>query len=68
MEKLILRCGRYVPPATGSAEERLRLLERYLARLTEELERLPAEWGAVAIEAAQIGTDAVVAGKEAAYE
>lgn len=38
MAKLTLRCGRFIPPAAGDTEGRLRSLERYLARLTEELE------------------------------
>lgn len=47
MEKLILRCGRYMPPASGDAEARVRLLERYVARLSEELERLLGETAGV---------------------
>lgn len=38
MAKLTLRCGRFIPPAAGDTEGRLRSMERYLARLTEELE------------------------------
>ena len=45
MEKLILKCGRYVSPAVGDSDGRVRLMERYLARLTEELEYTVAEIG-----------------------
>lgn len=43
MEKLILRCGRYVPSEEGDALLRLRALEAYVARLTEEMEHLLAQ-------------------------
>ncbi len=43
MEKLILKCGRYIPPAAGDAESRVKSLETYLARLTQELEFLVGE-------------------------
>jgi len=43
MEKLILSCGRYIPSAAGNAETRIRAMEAYLARLSEELEVLLSE-------------------------
>lgn len=43
MEKLILKCGRYIPPVAGDAESRVKSLETYLARLTQELEFLVGE-------------------------
>lgn len=43
MEKLILSCGRFIPPAAGEAELRVKLLESYLAKLSEELEFLVKE-------------------------
>ncbi len=43
MERLILRCGRYVPAADGDATARMRAMEAYLARLTDELEHLLAQ-------------------------
>ena len=43
MEKLILQCGRYVPSDEGDALLRVRALEAYIARLTEELEHLLAQ-------------------------
>lgn len=43
MEKLILPCGRFIPPAAGEAELRVKLMEGYLAKLTEELEFLMKE-------------------------
>ena len=43
MEKLILKCGRYVPQAAGDTETRVRAVEAYLAVLTEELELLVGE-------------------------
>ena len=53
MEKLILRCGRYVPPTVADAETRVRLLERYLARLSEELEHMVGELEAAGSPAAE---------------
>lgn len=53
MEKLILRCGRFIPRASGNTEQRVAYMEAYLGRLTEELEHLlgemdrPAEAGTV---------------------
>ena len=43
MEKLILSCGRYIPLAAGNSEARVRAMEAYLARLSEELELLLGE-------------------------
>lgn len=38
MERLKLTCGRYLPAAMGSSEERLAALEEYVVRLAAELE------------------------------
>ena len=43
MEKLILSCGRYIPLSAGDAESRVRAMESYLARMSEELEVLLGE-------------------------
>ncbi len=43
MEKLILKCGRFVPSGSGSVEQRVAHIETYLGRLTEELEHLLGE-------------------------
>ena len=43
MEKLILSCGRYIPLAAGDSDTRIRAMEDYLARLSEEMETLLAE-------------------------
>ena len=43
MEKLILKCGRFVPSASESMEQRVARMEAYLGRLTEELEHLLGE-------------------------
>lgn len=43
MDKLILPCGRYIPRFAGDTEIRLRAMEAYLARLSEELEVLLGE-------------------------
>ena len=45
MEKLILSCGRYIPLSAGDAESRVRAMESYLARMSEELEVLLGEMG-----------------------
>ena len=43
MEKLILACGRYIPPSSENLEFRVRAVEAYLTRLSEELEILVGE-------------------------
>jgi hypothetical protein len=43
MEKLILKCGRYIPSAAADTESRVKGMEAYLSRLTEELEFLMGE-------------------------
>ena len=43
MEKLILKCGRYIPSAAADTESRVRGMEAYLSKLTEELEFLMGE-------------------------
>lgn len=43
MEKLILKCGRYIPSAAADTESRVKEMEAYLSRLTEELEFLMGE-------------------------
>lgn len=43
MEKLILACGRYIPPTSESMDTRIRAVESYLTRLSEELEILVGE-------------------------
>ncbi|MBQ3507927.1 MAG: hypothetical protein IJA91_05185 [Clostridia bacterium] len=43
MEKLILKCGRFVPASEEDSVGRIRAVEAYLSRLTEELEYLLAE-------------------------
>lgn len=43
MEKLILKCGRFVPSASGNVEQRVAHIETYLGRMTEELEHLLGE-------------------------
>lgn len=45
MEKLILTCGRFLPPSGGDSEARVRAMEAYVARLSEELEILLGETG-----------------------
>lgn len=76
MEKLILKCGRYLPPAAGDSESRIRSLEGYLSELTGELEFLVEELDRVltALESAVtegVGQAAVALSadrKEEAYE
>ena len=46
MEKMILSCGRYIPLAAGDSDTRIRAMEAYLARLSEEMEVLLAETAA----------------------
>lgn len=43
MEKLILKCGRFLPREGLDSSARLRSMEQYLAKLTEELEYTAAE-------------------------
>ena len=43
MEKLILKCGRFVSPPETDEQTRLRALEVYLAHFTSEMEFLLAE-------------------------
>ncbi len=46
MERLILKCGRYIPRADTDADTRIRALEAHLAALTSELEYMLAEMDA----------------------
>ena len=43
MEKLILKCGRFVSPSETDEQIRLRALEVYLSLFTSEMEFLLAE-------------------------
>ena len=43
MEKLILKCGRYVPASAADTAVRIAAMEAYLSRLTDELEHLLSE-------------------------
>jgi hypothetical protein len=43
VEKLILKCGRFVSPPETDEQARLRALEVYLAHFTSEMEFLLAE-------------------------
>lgn len=43
MEKLTLKCGRFMPARSLDPAERIRLIEAYLGKLTEELEYVVAE-------------------------
>lgn len=43
MEKLILKCGRFVSPAGTDEQTRVRAMETYLASFTSELEFLLEE-------------------------
>lgn len=43
MEKLTLSCGRYAPQTGDTVEARVRAMENYLARLSEEMEFLVAQ-------------------------
>ena len=58
MERLILRCGRYVPSEAGDAALRVQTLENYVARLTEELEHLLAQMDPVLQAAETAGEEA----------
>lgn len=66
MEKLILSCGRYIPLSAGDAESRVRAMEAYLARMSEELEVLLGEMGATPdrMETAQTYLTSVSANRE----
>ena len=43
MEKLILKCGRYIPTVDDDTGGRIKDMEAYLSRLTDELEHLLSE-------------------------
>lgn len=45
MEKLMLTCGRFVPAGGDDEAARIRGLEEYLVRLSEELEWMVSELG-----------------------
>ncbi len=75
MEKLILKCGRYITPAVEDVEYRVKLMEAYLSMVTEELEFLVGEMDRAlnAFEQAIAERDALVAAEdpvaeESAYE
>ena len=57
MEKLILKCGRYIPSATVDTESRVKEMEAYLSRLTEELEFLMGELDRVLEALAAVSSD-----------
>lgn len=63
MEKLILKSGRFIPPAVGDAETRIKLIESHLSGLTEELEYLVGEMDRAlnALEAAISERDGLIA-------
>jgi hypothetical protein len=63
MEKLILKSGRFIPPALGDVETRVKLIEAHLSGLTEELEYLVGEMDRAlnALEAAISERDGLVA-------
>ena len=66
MEKLILTCGRFLPPSAGDSETRVKAMEAYLARMSEELEVLLGEMGATPdrMETAQTYLTSVSANRE----
>ena len=66
MEKLILPCGRYIPQFAGDTETRVRAMEGYLARLSEELEVLLGETSKAldALQSAQNSCAAVYMNRE----
>ena len=70
MEKLILKCGRYITPAVEDVEYRVKLMEAYLSMVTEELEFLVGEMDRAlnAFEQAIAERDALVAAEESADE
>lgn len=57
MEKLILKCGRYLPSAEGDTADRVRAMEVYLSHLSDELEYLLAELDRVLRETATVGEE-----------
>ena len=61
MEKLILKCGRFIPPTSGDTESRVKLIETYLSGLTQELEYLLGEMDRVleALESAYAERDSL---------
>ncbi|MBR5123617.1 MAG: hypothetical protein IKU90_00675 [Clostridia bacterium] len=52
MEKLMLTCGRFMPPHGGDTEQRVERLEAYLSKLTQELELVLRELNDAAAEQA----------------
>lgn len=70
MEKLILKCGRYITPAVEDVEYRVKLMEAYLSMVTEELEFLVGEMDRAlnAFEQAIVERDGLVAADPAAEE
>lgn len=70
MEKLILKCGRYITPAVEDVEYRVKLMEAYLAMVTEELEFLVGEMDRAlnAFEQAIAERDALVAAEDPVAE
>lgn len=70
MEKLILKCGRYITPAVEDVEYRVKLMEAYLSMVTEELEFLVGEMDRAlnAFEQAIAERDGLVAAADPAAE
>ena len=70
MEKLILKCGRYITPAVEDVEYRVKLMEAYLSMVTEELEFLVGEMDRAlnAFEQAIAERDALVAAADPVAE
>ena len=70
MEKLILKCGRYITPAVEDVEYSVKLMEAYLSMVTEELEFLVGEMDRAlnAFEQAIAERDALVAADPVAEE
>lgn len=68
MEKLILKCGRFLPREGLDSTVRLRSMEQYLAKLTEELEYTAAELDRTLRELGRISREAegtaIAVGKE----
>ena len=63
MEKLILSCGRFAPQSGEDTEARVRAMESYLARMSEELEFLMGRLGGGA--AAESASALTATGEEA---